>query len=211
MQVAPHPQPPKILQIFREPLKPGAEAAYCEIEEDTARLAAELGCPHPYLGIESLTGSKEAWWFNGYESLDEHKRVVEDYQKNAPLLGALERNSKRKASLTLAPSEVFAAYRPDLSRGVPWILGQGRVLVITATRDDREGNGTVFEAKDGTRFAIRAARSREEAEQMASSSGSESSVFAIRPSWSFPAKEWVAWDREFWGGSASSRQKAEGT
>ena len=58
----------KILQIVREPLKPGSEAAYYALEEDTAHAAAALGCPHPYLGAESVTGSKEVWWFNGRTS-----------------------------------------------------------------------------------------------------------------------------------------------
>jgi hypothetical protein len=33
-------QPPQILQIVREPLKPGCEAAYQELEDDTARISA---------------------------------------------------------------------------------------------------------------------------------------------------------------------------
>ena len=47
---------PQILQIFREALKSGSKDAYRRIEERTARLSAELRCPHPYLGIESLSG-----------------------------------------------------------------------------------------------------------------------------------------------------------
>jgi len=81
MPIAAHPQPPRILQIHREGLKPGSEDAYRQIEDDTARICAELGCPHPYLGIESLTGSREVWFFNGYESSAERKHVVDDYAK----------------------------------------------------------------------------------------------------------------------------------
>jgi hypothetical protein len=63
--------PPGILQIFREPLKSGVEAEYAAIEDDTKRLCVELGCPHPYLGVESLTGPKEVWYFNAYGSSEE--------------------------------------------------------------------------------------------------------------------------------------------
>ncbi len=63
MQIAAH--PPQILQIHREGLKPGSEVAYREVEENAARICAELRGPHPYLAIESLTGSKEVWFFNG--------------------------------------------------------------------------------------------------------------------------------------------------
>jgi hypothetical protein len=91
------PRPPSILQIFREPLKPGVEAEYGAIEEETARICVEMKCPHPYLGVESLTGPKEVWWFNGYESRDEIKQVEAGYENNAALMAALERNGKERA------------------------------------------------------------------------------------------------------------------
>jgi hypothetical protein len=198
MQMATHSQPPQILQIHREALKPGSEAAYQEIEEGTARICAELGCPHPYLGIESLTGPKEVWFFNGYESSAEQKQVYEDYPKNASLFAALKKNGSRKASLTGKPVNTFANYRPDLSRGVPWILGHGRFLVIAVTKSNPRIAGTVFEAADGTRFIVMPFQAREEADAAAVVAGSGSIVFAVRPSWSFPAKEWVAADPAFW-------------
>jgi len=198
MQIIAHPQPPQILQIHREPLKPGSEAAYQEIEEDTARICAQLRCPHPYLGIESLTGSKEVWFFNGYESTAEQKRVVNEYAKNAPLLEALEKSGRRKVSLTGKPAELFANYRKDLSHGSPWILGHGRFLVITVTRGHPRIAGSVFEVADGTRFVVLPVPTRSEAEAAAAAAGSETRVFAVRPSWSFPARDWIAADPELW-------------
>jgi len=44
---------PRILQIYRDFLEPGAETAYREIEEDAARICSRLKCPNPYLAIES--------------------------------------------------------------------------------------------------------------------------------------------------------------
>lgn len=189
---------PAILQIFREPLKPGTDAEYREIEDDTARIAIELRCPHPYLGVESLTGPKEVWWLNGYESQAEIKQVEAEYRKNAALMAALVRNSERKSVLTLPPIDVFAAYRPDLSRGTRWILGHGRFLVITVTKSERVGDGTVFEAPDGTRFAVNPCGTREEADVKAAAAAPDTRVFAVRPNWSLPAKEWIAADPAFW-------------
>jgi hypothetical protein len=188
----------QILQIFREALKSGSKDAYRRIEERTARLSAELGCPHPYLGIESLTGSKEVWWLNGYTWAAERKQVVDDYSRNTRLLAALKENSQRKASLTGKAAEIFANYRPDLTVGVPWILGHGRFLVITVMKSNRRINGTVFEVTDGTRFVVMPARTRKEANAVAAAAGPASNVFAVRPSWSFSAKEWVAGDKLFW-------------
>ena len=41
-----------------------ASASYGKIEQDISRAGAELGFPHPYLAIESLTGQEEVWFFN---------------------------------------------------------------------------------------------------------------------------------------------------
>ena len=188
----------KILQVYREPLKPGSGAAYHFVEEETARVAAALGCPHPYLGAESLTGPREVWWFNSYESPAEQKQVYDDYAKNRRLMEALQQSSQAKANLTLEPIEAFFNFRPDLSAGAAWRPGRGRFLVITLTKSNRTVDGTVFEASDATRIIVTAAQTRQEADAAQSRAGEETNVFAVRPSWSFPAEEWIAVDPLFW-------------
>jgi hypothetical protein len=190
--------PPQILQIYREPLKPASNAAYDAIEVETARVAAQLGCPNPYLAAESLSGSKEVWWFNGYDSAGKQQEVFDAYAKNTPLMSALQGLSARKKSLTLAPIEVFARHRPELSAGASWTLGEGRYLVVTTTSDTVHVAGTVFEAADGIRFIVRSAQSREQAEALREAGGGDTRVLAVRPSWSFPATAWIAADVEFW-------------
>ena len=205
-------QPPRILQIYRDHLKPGSSTVYRKIEEDAARVALDLGFPHPYLAVESLNGPKEVWFLNGWTSPADQKQVVDDYAKNAQLIAAFERIAKRKAALALEPVEAFANYRQDLSRGAPWSLGLGRFLVITVTQSERPIEGTVFESADGdfptggyaprvaagTQFLVTPAQTRGEANAKAAARGSDTIVFAVRPSWSLPAKEWVTSDPEFW-------------
>jgi len=189
---------PRILQIYREPVKPESEAAYDEIERDIARTAAALGCPNPYLGAESLIGPKVIWWFNGYESADQQKHVYDAYANHAPLMAALQQSSARKAPLTLAPIEVLAHYRPDLSLAGTWALGQGRFMRITVGKSSGGGAGIVFDAPDGSHFTFTAARTREQAEA-GGVAWSETHILAVRPQWSFPAAEWVESDPDFWG------------
>ena len=204
-QLAAQSQPPAILQIYREALKPGVEAEYDRIESDTARKCAELRCPHAYLGVESLTGPKEIWWFNAYDSVDERKRVADAWAKNRLAFSVLGRNSKRKARLTDKGVNVFADYRQDLSAGPPWLMGHRRYLVISVTRSTQPMNGTVFESDDGTQFFIVAVQTREEATS-AAAARTESRVFAVRPLWSYPAEEWIGADPDFWlSGHPSNR------
>jgi hypothetical protein len=199
MQSVPMPSP--ILLIAREPLVAGRENAYREIEEETARLSARLGCPHPYLAMESLIGPKEIWWFNGFDSPEDQRQVAEAYEKNAPFSAALKKNSDRKAPVTGKVIEVVAQYRPGLTSGVPWILGHGRFLVIAVTKDRPSGAGTVFQAADGTFFVFSPARTRKQADRLAASIPG-STVVVVRPSFSFPAKDWVAADPRFWRANA---------
>ena len=190
--------PPQILQIFREPLKPASEAAYDAIEVETARLAGQLGCPNPYLAAQTLSGSKEVWWFNAYSSPARQQEVFDAYANNTRLMDALRAMTARKKSLTLAPIDLTTTYLPALSSGNAWTLGEGRFLVVTVTTEQTHDTGTVFEAPDGTRFVVRAANTREQAEAVRKSSGPDTKVLAVRPSWSFPAKEWIAMDAVFW-------------
>ena len=78
----------------------------------------------------------------------EQRQVADDYEKNAQLTAALNQIVTRKQGLTLAPVNFFANYRPKLSSGAPWRMGQGNFLVITRTTSSRKANGTVFETED---------------------------------------------------------------
>ncbi|MGH7694985.1 MAG: hypothetical protein ACRENH_08390, partial [Gemmatimonadaceae bacterium] len=60
---------------------------------------------------------------------------------------------------------------------------------------------------DGTRYVVRLATTRGAADDLARKAGAGTTVFAIRPYWGMPAKEWIAADPEFWGASPMARQK----
>lgn len=194
-------QPPRLLQIHREWLRPGLESAYDEVERDTAKKCAELDCPHPYLALEALTGAKEVWFLNGYDSWADQQQVADAYSKKRPLLDALLANSKKKEPLIREPLNTFAQLQPALTRGAPWLLGRGRFLVVSMSRTlpKKLAAATIFETPDGsTRFAMIPARTRAEADAAATAAGPESRVFAVRPDWSHPAKEWTLLDPELW-------------
>ncbi len=165
---------------------------------DAAPLTNEgqIQFPNSYLAIEPLTGPSEVWFLTGWNSIAEIEQVGERY-KNAPpqLVAALERNAKKKADVTLEPVTTFARYRSELSRGDQWRLGWSRFLVIAETFGSGPFDGTLFETDEHVRLVVASAPSLKEANEKA---GPEARVFAVRPYWSRPAKEWVASDPEFW-------------
>jgi hypothetical protein len=196
-------EPPRLLQIHRETVLPGAEQAYHAIESDTARRCSSLGCPHAYLALQALSEPHDVWFLNGFESASEQQLVIDAYRGNARLMEALTGNGQRKAALTTNPLSVVASYRADLGRGVPWTMGDGRFLVVTASSTPRTFFGTVFETPDGMRFDVRAASTLADAEA-ARTADATSRVLGLRTSWSFPATEWIAADPALWKGVVRS-------
>jgi hypothetical protein len=189
-----------ILQIYREHIKIGCESDYAALEQDTARVAITLRCPNPYLGAESLTGSKVVWWFNAYASEDAQRRIALEYMQNAQLMDHLQRNSARKLAWTFDSSDMFAHLRPQLSRGTSWRLGSGRYLSITENGSD-DTAGTVFETSEAVRFTVAAFATRAEA----AAHSPRAHVLAVRPERSFPSREWIDADPQFWAVQRPSR------
>jgi len=198
-------EPPRILYIYREFWKPGTQVALNRIETKGARMCIDLQCPHPYLGIESLTGSKEVWYLNGFTSTEEQKRVTEEYNHRG-LFAAMNQFAQQRAQFQSEPGkDGFANYHPELSHGVPWSMGHGRFLVIVVTKGKPQSDGSVFETEERVRFIVTPAQTRAEANAKLSSAGPSAKIFAVRPHFSMPAPEWVVADPLFWGSSPSNR------
>jgi hypothetical protein len=198
-----------ILEIYRDFVKPGREAAFKAVEEDAARICAELKFPHSHLAIESLSGPKEVWWLNAFESEEDKQRVADDYARNPALKAALEDITRRKEGLTEAPVNVYATYSADLSRGASWKVAGARFFVVTIATGDRRMEGAVFEASDGTRFVFRPFATRRQADAVAPAAGPGTRVFAVRPYWGMPAEAWIAADPEFWKANPMARVREE--
>jgi hypothetical protein len=187
---------PKILLIARETLKPGSEAEYDTIESETAVLAAKLGCPHPYLALQPLSGAQnEVWWFNGFDSQDELDSVGAAYKTNEAWNAALTKNQKRKEPLTGKGIEQLADLEPQADSH-PWAVGRARYVVVAINPAARLSGSNVFKGRDGTRYEILTANAREEAKRLAR--GMDFVLLEVVPRWSFPAREWVDGNREMW-------------
>jgi|SRR5215469_3352987 len=102
LQTSARTQAPRILYISHQFWKPGNEAALNRIETEAARLCIGLGVPHPYLGIESLTGSKEVWYIHGFASTEELAQVTEAYSKKQQLPAAMNRFAQNRAQIQVA-------------------------------------------------------------------------------------------------------------
>ena len=113
-----------------------------------------------------------------------------DYANNPALKAALEQIAARKVALIADPIELFAKFRPGMSRGFPWTLGQANFVVATMTLLSLKIEGTVYETEDGKRLIMKSAQSRGESQKLAAASP-DTQIFAVRPQWSMPGKNWT--------------------
>lgn len=199
--------PPTILLIHRDGLRPGSEATYRAVEEDAARICADLNCPHPHFAIESVTGPNEVWWLNAFDSEVEKQRVIDAYKSNRPLTEALAGITKRREALLSTDVEFFADYRADLSRSNAWKVAGVRFFAVTVTRREPSKTGVAFQAPDGMCFVFRALEARTQAGAIAAPVDSDTTIFAVRPYWGLPAKEWIDADPVFWMANPKARRR----
>src|SRR5580700_2358655 len=104
------PQPPKVLLIVREDIKEGKSAAHEQSESQFMRAAAAAKFPANILGMNSVTGTAQAWFLEAYDSFESiGKSRVAMQNPELANLDALD-GEFRSASRSW-----IAVYRPDLS------------------------------------------------------------------------------------------------
>jgi hypothetical protein len=107
--------PSPIINVYREEVKPGRMSAYVRIEEDAARFCAKAGCPNPYLAINSITGPREVWWINGFDSTEAMEKVWQAYAASVEISRELNAVDESKADLAFPATNLMARFRPEMS------------------------------------------------------------------------------------------------
>ncbi len=127
------PAPPDILQIYRDPIKPGKMPEYSKIEAEAAQ-ACYRANTWPYFTMQSVTGPQEVWFVSGFETYASMERSAEPFVRNASLAQELNRLMEAKSSLVTDPRTVFLRYREDLGRntGTSGLARSGaRFFIVT--------------------------------------------------------------------------------
>jgi hypothetical protein len=127
--------PPKVLQIFREEVKPGKEAAHAKVEAGWPRAFASVKSPTHYLAMVSITGPSEALFVAGFDSLAAWEKDRQNNDKNAALTAQLDRLSEKDGELLSGGRSIVAIYREELSyRSAGINIGQMRYFYVTTFR-----------------------------------------------------------------------------
>jgi hypothetical protein len=136
---------PTILQIYREQIKVGHQAAHVVSEAAWPAAYAKSKSPVYYLALVSLTGRPEVWFMNPHESYTAWGRAMADDEGNPVLAAELAKASIADAAHIDGYNAVELRARTDLSYGAYPDIATQRFWTITTYRL-RPGGGGKFDA-----------------------------------------------------------------
>ncbi|MGA7992642.1 MAG: hypothetical protein WCC53_14480 [Thermoanaerobaculia bacterium] len=146
------PPPPRILQVFREEVKPGKGPAHAKVEAGWPAAFAKANWPSHYLALASMTGPSEAWFVSGYDSLAAWEKDTKAIETNKALSAHLDALTEKDGELLSGHSGLILTHRVELDNGPNVDLSKMRYFRIATFRvrpgHDDDFTGAVKIVKD---------------------------------------------------------------
>jgi hypothetical protein len=189
--------PPALVEVYRDSLLGNASLdVYRSNADDAAALCRKWICPHPYLGIETVSGPPEVWFLNFFITADDTARVGRLYAEKREMSQALAQQVARNKSLVIS-SNVFADFEETPT--AEWEPRGSRFVVVARPGSAAIEHSAWYRSRSGSSFSFAFVRTRGAADSVAHAIGTTARVFAIRQQWSQPDPAWIRADPAFWG------------
>jgi hypothetical protein len=108
-------EPPKVLRLVREIIKPGRAAAHEKLGTVLAHTMARGKYPVNFLALTALTGDEETWTLESHDSFASVENADTFIEKAPALKWSLSQYEAQDGELISAGRRLLAAYRKDLS------------------------------------------------------------------------------------------------
>jgi hypothetical protein len=135
---------PKVVQVYREEVKPGKGSAHEKFEARFPAAMAKAHWPVNYVALASMTGPGDAWFLTGYESFEAWQQDVKSIGANPALQAELDGLVEKDAEFLSGGRSLVLIYREDLSHRPAFSLGKTRYVRILTFRV-RPGHESEFE------------------------------------------------------------------
>lgn len=135
---------PKVLQIFREVVKPGRSAAHEKIETGWPKAYRASKNSAHYLAMTSITGPSEAWFVSGYASYEAWEKQTKAEASDAALSAETSRLSAVDGEVLENTRSITAGFREDLSLRPALNIGSYRYNMNVVTVRVRPGLQSKF-------------------------------------------------------------------
>jgi len=109
------PEPPKVLRITRQDIKPGRAAAQERIGTLVAHAMARTKYPANVLALNSASGESEVWSLESHESFVSVEEADTFVEKTPALKWSLGQYDGQNGELVSAVHRLLAVYRKDIS------------------------------------------------------------------------------------------------
>ncbi|MGE0455194.1 MAG: hypothetical protein AB7O37_16185 [Vicinamibacteria bacterium] len=106
---------PALLQIYREEVKPGKDAAHEANEAGWPAAAAKAGLTSHYIAMTSVTGPSEAWFVTPYASWGEWEKTIKAGEASPGYTAETQKLWAQDGELLSRSSVIVASYRPGMS------------------------------------------------------------------------------------------------
>jgi hypothetical protein len=134
---------PAFLQIFREEVKPGKGGSHEANETAWAAAYASNKMQNGWLGVVSITGANEAWFFTGIASWEEWEKNIKAEDANTALSAEVKKLSAQDGELLNRVTGIIARFRPNLSYQPKVNLAEMRYLRVGMSRV-KPGHGSEY-------------------------------------------------------------------
>lgn len=125
--------PPPIIKIVREDMKPGKSVAHERIESAYARAFAKSKFPN-YIGWEAMSGQTQAWFVEGYADyagIEAASKVA----NTEPLKTTLDQLDVQDSELRTGERTMIASYQKDMSYvPAPFNLAKAHFVWVNVIR-----------------------------------------------------------------------------
>ena len=143
-------EPPRVLRIFREEIKPGRNAAHEKVEMGYVRAFSKAKYGN-YLGMDSLSGTNEAWFFEPYDSYASLEKAIQLTEKSPTLKAELAVLDPQDGDVRTGGRVLIATRNQGLSypgAGQPGSMGKNRYVQVQIIRI-RPGHNLEFQTARG--------------------------------------------------------------
>lgn len=106
---------PALLQIYREEVKPGKDAAHEANEAGWPAAAAKAGLTSHYIAMTSVTGPSEAWFVTPYASWAEWEKTIKAGEASPGYTAETQKLWAQDGELLSRSSVIVASHRPAMS------------------------------------------------------------------------------------------------
>ncbi len=127
-------EPPPIIQVFREEVKPGKGPLHAKSEASFVAAYRKANPKYYYLGTTSMSGPSAAWFLSAYSSMEDVEKANQFFDANQAAQTEMDRINLSDGDLLSGVRSTYLFYNKDLSYRPNFNIGEYKYLMVDTVR-----------------------------------------------------------------------------